>query len=158
MFFFYKSFSSSHIPLPYLLHLLFTSSLSHSSQMPAGVSMAQYCKFTLAAMISMFAGSQTIHLIYRPLDVSSDKRTSILDFNLLLLHLNNNQLTTLVVLTTTFSCVLTTTFSCVLTTTFSCCVLTTTFSCENINENIYHNLYIYLFIFYIYLYYNLVKL
>ena len=37
--------------------------------MPAGVSLAQYSKFTLSAMITMFAGSQTVHLIYRPLDV-----------------------------------------------------------------------------------------
>ena len=36
--------------------------------MPAGVPWPQYIMFATAAMLSMFAGSQTVHLIYRPLD------------------------------------------------------------------------------------------
>lgn len=35
--------------------------------MPAGVSWGQYISFSLAALISMLAGSQVIHLHYRPL-------------------------------------------------------------------------------------------
>lgn len=36
--------------------------------MPAGVSWPQYLKFFSAAMLTMLAGSQTVHMIYRPLD------------------------------------------------------------------------------------------
>ena len=36
--------------------------------MPAGVSMGRYLTFTTAAILSMFAGSQAVHLVYRPLD------------------------------------------------------------------------------------------
>lgn len=36
--------------------------------MPAGVSLASYSKFFIAAMLAMLAGSQTIHVIYRPMD------------------------------------------------------------------------------------------
>jgi len=36
--------------------------------MPAGVSWGQYLRFTAAALLSMMAGSQTVHLIYRPLE------------------------------------------------------------------------------------------
>ncbi len=36
--------------------------------MPAGVSWGQYLKFTSAAMLSMFAGAQMIHIFYRPMD------------------------------------------------------------------------------------------
>jgi len=36
--------------------------------MPLGVSWGQYLKFTSAAMLSMFAGSQLVHVYYRPLD------------------------------------------------------------------------------------------
>lgn len=36
--------------------------------MPAGVSWGQYIRFTTAAMLSMFAGSQMVHIFYRPLD------------------------------------------------------------------------------------------
>lgn len=36
--------------------------------MPAGVSWPTYLKFFTAAMLSMMAGAQTVHLIYRPLD------------------------------------------------------------------------------------------
>ena len=35
------------------------------SKMPAGVSLASYSKFFIAAMLAMLAGSQTIHVIYR---------------------------------------------------------------------------------------------
>lgn len=38
------------------------------SNMPAGVSWSTYIKFSTAAMLSMLAGSQIIHNIYRPLD------------------------------------------------------------------------------------------
>ena len=37
-------------------------------RMPAGVGWPQYLKFCSAAMVTMFAGSQCVHLIYRPLD------------------------------------------------------------------------------------------
>ncbi len=36
--------------------------------MPAGVSLPTYVKFFFASMLSMMAGSQTIHVIYHPLD------------------------------------------------------------------------------------------
>ena len=36
--------------------------------MPAGVSWPKYLKFLSAAMFSMLLGSQSVHLIYRPLD------------------------------------------------------------------------------------------
>lgn len=36
--------------------------------MPAGVSWPRYLTFLTAAMLSMFAGSQTVHYYYRPLD------------------------------------------------------------------------------------------
>jgi len=36
--------------------------------MPAGVSWPTYLKFATAAILSMAAGAQTVHLIYRPLD------------------------------------------------------------------------------------------
>ena len=35
--------------------------------MPAGVSVSQYLKFTAAAMLSMMAGSQCVHILYQPL-------------------------------------------------------------------------------------------
>jgi len=36
--------------------------------MPAGVSWGTYIKYTLAAGLSMVAGAQTVHQLYRPLD------------------------------------------------------------------------------------------
>lgn len=36
--------------------------------MPAGVSWGTYLKFFSAAMVSMMAGSQLVHIYYRPLD------------------------------------------------------------------------------------------
>ena len=36
--------------------------------MPAGVSWSQYMKFFLAAIASMMAGAQTVHICYRPLE------------------------------------------------------------------------------------------
>ncbi len=36
--------------------------------MPAGVSWSKYIGFSMAAMLSMFLGAQTVHAIYRPLD------------------------------------------------------------------------------------------
>lgn len=36
--------------------------------MPAGVTWPTYLKFFTAAMLSMLAGAQTVHLFYRPLD------------------------------------------------------------------------------------------
>ena len=36
--------------------------------MPAGVSWPTYLKFSLAATLSMIAGAQTVHHIYRPLE------------------------------------------------------------------------------------------
>jgi hypothetical protein len=36
--------------------------------MPAGVNLSTYVKFFVASMLSMMAGSQTIHIIYHPLD------------------------------------------------------------------------------------------
>ncbi|XP_028898253.1 uncharacterized protein LOC114804376 [Zeugodacus cucurbitae] len=36
--------------------------------MPAGVSWGQYMKFLSAAMLSMMAGSQLVHMYYKPLD------------------------------------------------------------------------------------------
>ena len=38
--------------------------------MPAGVSWSMYLRLTFAATLAMAAGSQMVHLIYRPLDVS----------------------------------------------------------------------------------------
>lgn len=35
--------------------------------MPAGVGWTQYTKFTVAALLAMFAGSQSVHLYYKPL-------------------------------------------------------------------------------------------
>lgn len=36
--------------------------------MPAGVSWGKYLKFTTCAFLSMLAGSQVVHVYYRPLD------------------------------------------------------------------------------------------
>ena len=36
--------------------------------MPAGVSWPTYIKFATAAGLSMVAGAQTVHLLYKPLD------------------------------------------------------------------------------------------
>lgn len=36
--------------------------------MPAGVSWPTYLKFTTAALLSMFAGSQVVHVYYKPLN------------------------------------------------------------------------------------------
>lgn len=36
--------------------------------MPAGVSWSYYIKFTTCAMLSMLAGSQVVHMYYRPLE------------------------------------------------------------------------------------------
>jgi len=36
--------------------------------MPAGVSWSQYFRYTAAAMMSMFAGAQMVHMFYRPMD------------------------------------------------------------------------------------------
>lgn len=36
--------------------------------MPAGVSVFTYVRFLSAALLSMAAGSQTVHLYYRPLE------------------------------------------------------------------------------------------
>lgn len=36
-------------------------------KMPASVSWSQYLKFLSAAMFSMFAGAQIVHVYYRPL-------------------------------------------------------------------------------------------
>jgi len=36
--------------------------------MPAGVSWGTYIKYTFAAGLSMVAGAQTVHQLYRPLD------------------------------------------------------------------------------------------
>ena len=35
--------------------------------MPAGVSVGQYTKFLLASLLSMAAGSQLVHMYYKPL-------------------------------------------------------------------------------------------
>ncbi|XP_045491432.1 protein brawnin [Colias croceus] len=35
--------------------------------MPAGVSWGQYISFSISAMLSMLAGSQLVHLQYKPL-------------------------------------------------------------------------------------------
>ncbi|XP_028031894.1 uncharacterized protein C12orf73 homolog [Bombyx mandarina] len=35
--------------------------------MPAGVTWGQYISFSIAAMLSMLAGSQVVHLYYKPL-------------------------------------------------------------------------------------------
>merc|ERR1712004_579134 len=40
----------------------------YSKKMPAGVSWPTYLKFFVAAGLSMFAGSHTVHTFYRPLD------------------------------------------------------------------------------------------
>lgn len=37
--------------------------------MPAGVSWGQYLKVATAAMVSMLAGSQAVHVVYKPLEV-----------------------------------------------------------------------------------------
>ena len=36
--------------------------------MPAGVSWPTYLKFSVAAALSMIAGAQTVHAVYKPLD------------------------------------------------------------------------------------------
>jgi len=36
--------------------------------MPAGVSWPSYLKFASAAVLSMLAGAQSVHAVYRPLD------------------------------------------------------------------------------------------
>ncbi|XP_023161249.1 uncharacterized protein C12orf73 homolog [Drosophila hydei] len=36
--------------------------------MPAGVSWGQYMKFLGSAMLAMMAGSQAVHLYFKPLD------------------------------------------------------------------------------------------
>jgi len=36
--------------------------------MPAGVSWPKYLKFLTAGLLTMMAGSQTIHIIYNPLE------------------------------------------------------------------------------------------
>lgn len=36
--------------------------------MPAGVTWSVYLKGVTAALLSMFAGAQAVHVIYRPLD------------------------------------------------------------------------------------------
>lgn len=36
--------------------------------MPAGVSWGKYLTFSTAALFTMFAGAQTVHVFYRPLD------------------------------------------------------------------------------------------
>lgn len=36
--------------------------------MPAGVSWTTYLKYSFAAGLSMVAGAQTVHFVYRPLD------------------------------------------------------------------------------------------
>ena len=36
--------------------------------MPAGTTWPRYLTFSAAAMFSMFLGSQTVHIIYKPLD------------------------------------------------------------------------------------------
>lgn len=36
--------------------------------MPAGVSWGQYTKFFISAMLSMMAGSQLVHIYYKPLE------------------------------------------------------------------------------------------
>ncbi|XP_037041305.1 protein brawnin [Bradysia coprophila] len=36
--------------------------------MPAGVSWSQYIKFSIAAFLAMSAGSQTVHIYYKPLN------------------------------------------------------------------------------------------
>ena len=35
--------------------------------MPAGVSWSQYLRYTTAAMLSMFAGAQLVHIYYQPM-------------------------------------------------------------------------------------------
>jgi len=36
--------------------------------MPAGVTWGRYLRFSAAAMLSMFAGAQVVHIYYRPMD------------------------------------------------------------------------------------------
>jgi len=36
--------------------------------MPAGVSWGRYIRFGIAAMMSMMAGAQCVHALYRPMD------------------------------------------------------------------------------------------
>ncbi|XP_047527880.1 protein brawnin [Vanessa atalanta] len=36
--------------------------------MPAGVTWGQYISFSMAALVSMLAGSQMVHMRYHPLD------------------------------------------------------------------------------------------
>ncbi|CAH2093787.1 unnamed protein product [Euphydryas editha] len=35
--------------------------------MPAGVTWGQYLRFSMAALVSMLAGSQMVHIYYKPL-------------------------------------------------------------------------------------------
>ena len=39
--------------------------------MPAGTSLTRYVGGLLGALLSMFAGAQTVHLMYNPLQVSA---------------------------------------------------------------------------------------
>ena len=56
--------------------------------MPAGVSWAVYLRHCSAAMLAMLAGSQTVHIIYKPLEVSSaDKNSKTDSLTPSLLHL-----------------------------------------------------------------------
>ena len=36
--------------------------------MPAGVTWGVYLRFVTASMLTMFAGAQCVHLVYRPMD------------------------------------------------------------------------------------------
>ena len=40
--------------------------------MPAGVNWKQYLRFSAAALFSMFAGAQIVHMIYKPMDDFED--------------------------------------------------------------------------------------
>ena len=44
--------------------------------MPAGVSWPIYLKHATIGLLTMFAGAQTVHMIYRPLDVCTALLTS----------------------------------------------------------------------------------
>ena len=44
--------------------------------MPAGVSWGRYLRFTAAAFASMMAGSQFVHMYYRPLEDLDDLVTA----------------------------------------------------------------------------------
>lgn len=50
--------------------------------MPAGITWGAYLRFLIAAGLSMFAGSQVVHMLYRPLDdldeyIEVEKKTLI---------------------------------------------------------------------------------